>query len=825
MAVNLSPVGGVAAQFFDNSGNVLTGGKIYTYLAGTTTPATTFTTSAGNVAWSNPIVLDASGRVSGSGEIWLTDSIAYKFIVKDSNDVLIATYDNITGINSNFVNFVSEEETQTATQGQTVFTLTTIQYSPSTNNLLVFVNGSKQVPVTNFVETSSTVVTFVDGLNVGDVVDFCTATPINTTIVNASQVVYNEGDAGAVDRTVELKLQEYVSVTDFGATGDGVADDSIAIQAAIDTNKKIYFPKGTYLCNLVVSDYFEWQGDGMINSVLKPYDDTLPVVTNLYQEPDWRATSISNIGFESTGTQVGIGFSYGDPAAYTTGQENIGRVIFNACSFKDFDKGILKNYGNIGNVYNQCYFQSNNYGSYAIDAKLSTGGVSGDMQPDTDTWNGGEFHYNKIAAVCVLASALTIGQLVFNQTIVQQNPGFGIYMSVPGCGSTTPAAFNEVWFENNATDASVVIPVVSGGVVTPTSLPPKTVSISDSMRAYNFFSGAGGTNGIATVNPQAPLGIWGDKRTALNLISNATVNDWVRVIFSSEGSETTAGASITSFITAGTNRNIILNSGSQTPFGVQPNGSVQIGTPAVTGATPVDGSHQIFSTVNTEGTHILDINGQFQLPHSFYVTGGSGSPSAAACGYGLGRNSTTSRSINAGGTINASGADYAEYMVKAGDFTIAKGDICGIDANGQLTNVFADAVSFVVKSTNPSYVGGDNWGSEKALGFTPLEVPTQEASENEKQAYVLAKSQYDADLAVALEAARQNVDRVAFAGQVPVNVANAKAGEFIVPVPSSDGSIKGISMANPTFEQYQNAVGKVISVSFDGTPTIIVKVV
>ena len=93
MAVNLSPVGGVAAQFFDNSGNVLTGGKIYTYLAGTTTPATTYTNSSGLTAWSNPIILDAAGRVSGSGEIWLSDSLAYKFILKDSNDVLIATYE------------------------------------------------------------------------------------------------------------------------------------------------------------------------------------------------------------------------------------------------------------------------------------------------------------------------------------------------------------------------------------------------------------------------------------------------------------------------------------------------------------------------------------------------------------------------------------------------------------------------------------------------------------------------------------------------------------------------------------------------------------
>jgi hypothetical protein len=97
MAVFLSPVGGAAAQFFTNTGAVLTGGKLYTYLAGTTTPATAYTTSAGNIAWTNPIVLDAAGRVSGSGEIWLTVGVAYKFVLRDSTDVLIGTYDNILG--------------------------------------------------------------------------------------------------------------------------------------------------------------------------------------------------------------------------------------------------------------------------------------------------------------------------------------------------------------------------------------------------------------------------------------------------------------------------------------------------------------------------------------------------------------------------------------------------------------------------------------------------------------------------------------------------------------------------------------------------------
>ena len=97
MAVNLSPVGGVAAQFFDNDGNVLSGGKIYTYAAGTSTPQATYTTSSGSIPHSNPIILDSAGRVP-TGEIWLTDGISFKFVLNNTSNTLIATYDNIYGI-------------------------------------------------------------------------------------------------------------------------------------------------------------------------------------------------------------------------------------------------------------------------------------------------------------------------------------------------------------------------------------------------------------------------------------------------------------------------------------------------------------------------------------------------------------------------------------------------------------------------------------------------------------------------------------------------------------------------------------------------------
>ena len=97
MAVNLSPVGGVAAQFFDNNGVPLSGGFLYTYAAGTSTPQATYTSSSGSIAQANPIVLDSSGRVP-SGEIWLTDGLRYKFVLQNANAVLIGTYDNIIGI-------------------------------------------------------------------------------------------------------------------------------------------------------------------------------------------------------------------------------------------------------------------------------------------------------------------------------------------------------------------------------------------------------------------------------------------------------------------------------------------------------------------------------------------------------------------------------------------------------------------------------------------------------------------------------------------------------------------------------------------------------
>jgi hypothetical protein len=136
MAVFLSPVGGAAAQFFTNSGVILSGGKLYTYAAGTTTPKTSYTSISGNTAHTNPIILDSAGRVPG-GEIWLLSS-PYKFVLYTSTDVLIATYDNISGIGA--AEF--QVDNFTGTGLQTVFTLSSA--SLGENFTSVYINGVYQ---------------------------------------------------------------------------------------------------------------------------------------------------------------------------------------------------------------------------------------------------------------------------------------------------------------------------------------------------------------------------------------------------------------------------------------------------------------------------------------------------------------------------------------------------------------------------------------------------------------------------------------------------------------------------------------------------------
>lgn len=80
-------------QFTDANGAPLSGGKLYTYAAGTTTPLATYTDSGGGTPNANPVILDSRGQAA----VWLGNQ-QYKFVLKSSTDVTIKTTDNINGV-------------------------------------------------------------------------------------------------------------------------------------------------------------------------------------------------------------------------------------------------------------------------------------------------------------------------------------------------------------------------------------------------------------------------------------------------------------------------------------------------------------------------------------------------------------------------------------------------------------------------------------------------------------------------------------------------------------------------------------------------------
>ncbi|QRY97072.1 hypothetical protein JT366_08465 [Sphingomonas paucimobilis] len=222
------------------------------------------------------------------------------------------------------------------------------------------------------------------------------------------------------------------------------------------------------------------------------------------------------------------------------------------------------------------------------------------------------------------------------------------------------------------------------------------------------------------------------------------------------------------------------------------------------------GARHTIARASSEGDDILYIRntaGQVSAVFQAVSAGGWQGPAALL----LGKNSVNNRSAGVAGTVNASGADYAEYMIKAaGCGIIAKGDICGVDRDGRLTKTWADSISFVVKSTDPSLVGGDTWAAH-------LPPRPEQAEDETDDAFIVREAGWEAEE----EKARLCVDRIAFSGQVPCNVVGDFAvGDYIVAAQDGDG-IKAVSVRpdDMTLPQYMARIGKVWAIR-DGRPWI-----
>ena len=144
---------------------------------------------------------------------------------------------------------------------------------------------------------------------------------MNTLIPKIDLMNGGTTPTGAINRPINLKIQEVISVKDFGAVGDGTTDDTTAIQNAINSGARaIHIPAGKYkvtstlnLCNLGVT------GVGLkIYGDCVQYDDgTTTAASVILSNPGstkWVAElvgsqfiTIEDLMFVSTGTNSAVG--------------------------------------------------------------------------------------------------------------------------------------------------------------------------------------------------------------------------------------------------------------------------------------------------------------------------------------------------------------------------------------------------------------------------------------------------------------------------------------------------------------------------------------
>jgi hypothetical protein len=144
----------------------------------------------------------------------------------------------------------------------------------------------------------------------GNTITFSVAPPLSSSIEimtnetgvintgNATAISYTLTATGATAQTVQTKLDQYVSVKDFGAVGNGVTDDTVAIQAAIDAlsplGGTLYFPRGSYLVSdanadnacLVVTAPIQFLGAGAFYTSIQPAASVGSTVNTILVNPN-----------------------------------------------------------------------------------------------------------------------------------------------------------------------------------------------------------------------------------------------------------------------------------------------------------------------------------------------------------------------------------------------------------------------------------------------------------------------------------------------------------------------------------------------------------
>lgn len=234
--------------FTDTTGAPLEGGYIYlgqSNLNPETAPVNVFWDSALTIPAGQPIrTVGGYPSRAGTASRLYVSADTYSITVRNKNRALVfSAFDQSDAPTSVF-----DISTQliTAVASQVTFTLTTFTYLPGTDTLEVYRNGLRLNLNLDYLESNSSTVTLTSPAAAGDQFLFQGGSVVTSNATPGSSVSFIQSGTGAVTRNIQDKARESVSVKDFGAVGNGVTDDTAAIQAAIDSSRNVFLPAGIY---------------------------------------------------------------------------------------------------------------------------------------------------------------------------------------------------------------------------------------------------------------------------------------------------------------------------------------------------------------------------------------------------------------------------------------------------------------------------------------------------------------------------------------------------------------------------------------------------